>query len=86
MKSEKEYKLFIKMPDSWQQISETGDIRTCELTYKGFNAFRMDEKKDAGVWKRKKWYRITPAGITVDMSMHEFIECLKKVDREENRK
>lgn len=85
MKTEKEYKLYIKNPENWQQISETGNIRTCELNYGRFSGFRMDEMKN-GVWKRKHWYRITPSGITVDMSMHEFIECLKKADQEANRK
>ena len=85
MKTEKEYKLFIKNQENWLQISESGNVRTCEMVYQGHSAFRMDERNDGGAWKRKHWYRITPAGISVEMKMHEFIEFLKLIDRQEEK-
>jgi len=80
MKTEKEYKLFIKNPGNWRKVSETGIIRTYELHYKNASIFRMDMLTDDGKWKRKYWYKITPAGNVI-MRMPECIRFLRAVDQ-----
>ena len=40
MKTEKECKEFIKNENNWVVISQTDNVRTLEIRYKGVSAFR----------------------------------------------
>ena len=81
MKTDAERKAFIKNPDNWQPICETGMIRTMVMKYKGFDAYRQDVLKEDGEWHKQFWYRFPPTGQPYKIDRRGFIEYLKRIDQ-----
>ena len=81
MKTDLERIAFIKNPDNWQPICETGRIRTFVLNYKGFDAYRQDVLKEDGKWHKQFWHRFPPTGQPYKIDRRGFIEYLKRIDQ-----
>ena len=81
MKTDAERKAFIKNPENWELLYETGMIRTLVLNYKGFDAYRQDELKEDGKWHKRCWYRFPPTGQPFKMDQKSFIEYLARIDQ-----
>ena len=81
MKTEKERKEFIKNEDNWVVISETENVRTLEIRYKGVSAFRQEKLRD-GKWRKDFWYRFNPAYKPVKMDIRDFIMYLETIDKQ----
>lgn len=81
MKTEEEYRAFIRNDDNWVVISETENIRTQEIRYRGVCAFRQEKLKN-GTWRKDFWYRFNPAYKPVKMDIHDFVSFLELIDRQ----
>lgn len=81
MKTERERQDFIKNEDNWVVISQTDNVRTLEIRYKGVSAFRQEKLRD-GKWRKDFWYRFNPAYKPVKMDIRDFIEFLEMIDRQ----
>lgn len=81
MKTKEEYMAFIRNDDNWVVISETENIRTQEIRYRGVCAFRQEKLKN-GKWRKDFWYRFNPAYKPVKMDIHDFVGFLELIDRQ----
>ena len=81
MKTKEEYMAFIRNDDNWVVISETENIRTQEIRYRGVCAFRQEKLKN-GKWRKDFWYRFNPAYKPVKMDIHDFVSFLELIDRQ----
>ena len=81
MKTEEEYRAFIRNDDNWVVISETENIRTQEIRYRGVCAFRQEKLKNSK-WRKDFWYRFNPAYKPVKMDIHDFVSFLELIDRQ----
>jgi hypothetical protein len=81
MKTKEEYMAFIRNDDNWVLISETENIRTQEIRYRGVCAFRQEKLKN-GKWRKDFWYRFNPAYKPVKMDIHDFVSFLELIDRQ----
>lgn len=81
MKTEKERQDFIKNEDNWVVISQTDNVRTLEIRYKGVSAFRQEKLRD-GKWRKDFWYRFNPAYKPVKMDIRDFVTYLETIDKQ----
>lgn len=81
MKTEKECKEFIKNENNWVVISQTDNVRTLEIRYKGVSAFRQEKLRD-GKWRKDFWYRFNPAYKPVKMDIRDFVAFLEMIDKQ----
>ena len=85
MKTKEEYMAFIRNDDNWVVISETENIRTQEIRYRGVCAFRQEKLKD-GKWRKDFWWRFNTIYQPVKMDILSFTRYLEEADRQMERK
>ena len=81
MRNNDERKAFITNEDNWQLISNLGNVRTFELSYKGLSFYRQEVLREDGKWRRNFWYRLSLTGVAHKLDLRQFVGNLEEIDR-----